>query len=122
MFIPNKTFQVIRVTIIGIIAILLMVIAGQSVLYIKKVNENKVTLDSMTAQIDKLATDVQTDFSSTLGRQAQTTKAVTELKQGLQKTQTTVDKLLRNECSTETAAQLLTRDMVIACQTLGVLP
>jgi hypothetical protein len=35
---------------------------------------------------------------------------------------TKVDKLLRNECSAEAAAQMLTKEMVIVCQNLGLIP
>jgi hypothetical protein len=36
--------------------------------------------------------------------------------------QTSVNKLLRNECTPETAIYVLTRDMVAVCRSLGVVP
>jgi len=112
MFIPNKTFQTIRVVILGVIAILLLAIAGQSVLYIQSVNKNKVMLDSMATHIEAVSSDAKTNMSVVLKK---TNNDVSQIK-------TKVDKLLRNECSAEAAAQMLTKEMVIVCQNLGLIP
>ena len=44
------------------------------------------------------------------------------LRADISRIQTSVDKLLKNECTPETAIYVLTRDMVAVCRSLGVQP
>lgn len=136
MFIPNKTFNAMRVGVLGLIATLILVIAGQSVLFVKMQQDNKVVLDSLTARIEQVAQESNNDYRDVNGEQdgmnellhetitkvdAQTL-LITQLQDATARTQTSVDKLLRNECTPETAIYVLTRDMVAVCRSLGVQP
>jgi hypothetical protein len=136
MFIPNKTFNAMRVGVLGLIAALILVIAGESVLFVKMQQDNKVVLDSLTARIEQVAQESNNDYRDVNGEQdgmnellhetitkvdAQTL-LITQLQDATARTQTSVDKLLRNECTPETAIYVLTRDMVAVCRSLGVQP
>lgn len=136
MFIPNKTYHVMRLTVLGVIAALLITIAGQSVLYYKLEQDTQLMLDSLEMKITKL--DKETDAKyydidgeqTGLGQLLQETitkveaqsVSITQLQEFTARTQTSVDKLLRNECTPETAIYVLTKDMVAVCRTLGVVP
>jgi hypothetical protein len=136
MFIPNKTFNAMRVGVLGLIATLILVIAGQSVLFVKMQQDNKMVLDSLSARIEQVAQESNSDYRDVNGEQdgmnellhETITKVdaqallITQLQDATARTQTSVDKLLRNECTPETAIYVLTRDMVAVCRSLGVQP
>jgi len=136
MFIPNKTFNAMRVGVLGLIATLILVIAGQSVLFVQMQQDNKVVLDSLTLRIEQVAQESNSDYRDVNGEQdginellhETITKVdaqallITQLQDATARTQTSVDKLLRNECTPETAIYVLTRDMVAVCRSLGVQP
>ena len=136
MFIPNKTFNAMRVGVLGLIAALILVIAGESVLFVKMQQENRVALDSLTVRVVLIAQATNTRLVQTNSRQNGTeenvvnlnklleTQAVliTQLQDATARTQVSVDKLLKNECTPETAIYVLTRDMVAVCRSLGVQP
>ncbi len=136
MFIPNKTFNAMKVGVLGLIATLILVIAGETVLFVKMQHDNKVVLDSLTIRVEQLADATNTDFVrtntrqngteedvTTLGKMFETQSAeVVRMQGNIASIQTSVDKLLRNECTPETAIYVLTRDMVAVCRSLGVVP
>ena len=136
MFIPNKTFNAMRVGVLGLIATLILVIAGQSVLFVQMQQDNRVALDSLTVRVAKIAQATNVSFIQTNNRQSGTEEDVTTLGQmfetqsteivrmqeNISNIQTSVNKLLRNECTPETAIYVLTRDMVAVCRSLGVVP
>ena len=125
-----------RVGVLGIIATLILVIAGQSVLFVKMQQDNKMVLDSLSARIEQVAQESNSDYRDVNGEQdgmnellhETITKVdaqallITQLQDATARTQTSVDKLLRNECTPETAIYVLTRDMVAVCRSLGVQP
>lgn len=136
MFIPNKTYHAMRVGILSVIAGLLVVIAGQTVLYTQLEKETHAMIDSLETKIAKL--DKETDAKyydidgeqTGLGQLLQETitkvdaqaLSIGQLQEFTSKTQGSVDKLLRNECTPETAIYVLTKDMVAVCRSLGVVP
>ena len=136
MFIPNKTYQAMRTVTVGIIAVLVMVIAGQSVLYVQMEQEKQLQVDSLSSVVDVNKSSAIQSFRETDFRQNGTEEqlnelklavetlqsSVTELQTSLGATRVSVEKLLKNECTPETAIYVLTRDMVAVCRTLGVLP
>ncbi len=136
MFIPNKTYQAIRTVTVGIIAVLVMVIAGQSVLYVQMEQEKQLQVDSLSSVVSVNKSSVSQSLRDTEFRQNSTEEQIVELKKMLEaqlqtvstlqeqlnRTQTSVDKLLKNECTPETAIYVLTRDMVAVCRSLGVQP
>ena len=136
MFIPNKTYQAMRTVTVAIIAVLVMVIAGQSVLYVQLEQEKQLQVDSLSSVVDVNKSSVIQSFRETDFRQNGTEEqlnelklavetlqsSVTELQTSLGATRVSVEKLLKNECTPETAIYVLTRDMVAVCRTLGVLP
>ena len=52
MFIPNKTINIIKTVTLMILSLLIVVIVGQTVLFIKLENDNKVTMSTIKTQID----------------------------------------------------------------------
>ena len=136
MFIPNKTFNAMKVGVLGLIATLILVIAGESVLFVKMQQDNKVILDSLTTRIEQVAQESNNDYRDVNGEQdginellhETITKVdaqavlITQLQDATARTQVSVDKLLKNECTPETAIYVLTRDMVAVCRSLGVQP
>ena len=136
MFIPNKTYQAMRTVTVAIIAVLVMVIAAQSVLYVQLEQEKQLQVDSLSSVVDVNKSSAIQSFRETDFRQNGTEEqlnelklavetlqsSVTELQTSLGATRVSVEKLLKNECTPETAIYVLTRDMVAVCRTLGVLP
>jgi len=136
MFIPNKTFNAMRVGVLGLIATLILVIAGESVLFVKMQQDNRVALDSLTVRVAQIAQATNTRLVETNSRQNGTEENVVNLSKlfetqaadivrlqsDISRIQTSVDKLLKNECTPETAIYVLTRDMVAVCRSLGVQP
>lgn len=111
-----------RTVVVSLIGVLLLVIAGQSVLYIKTANESKATLDSLTTRVDTMVTYTQEDISKILRRQHDMEQRITQMEHKLSTTQITVDRLLRNECTPETAVYMVTKEMVAMCRTMGTIP
>lgn len=136
MFIPNKTYHAIRTVTLGIIAVLVMVIAAQSVLYVQLEQEKQLQVDSLSSVVDVNKSSAIQSFKQTDFRQNGTEQqlnelklaidalqvSVTELQSSLGTTRISVEKLLKNECTPETAIYVLTKDMVAVCRTLGVVP
>jgi len=136
MFIPNKTYQAMRTVTVAIIAVLVMVIAGQSVLYVQLEQEKQLQVDSLSSVVDVNKSSTVQSFRETDFRQNGTEEqlnelklavdalqvSVTELQTSLGTTRISVEKLLKNECTPETAIYVLTKDMVAVCRTLGVVP
>ena len=69
MFIPNKTFNAMRVGVLGLIATLILVIAGETVLFVKMQQDNKVVLDSLNAKIELLAAETMSNYKDVDGEQ-----------------------------------------------------
>lgn len=136
MFIPNKTFHAIRAWLLGLIVVLVAIIAWQSSVSATTAKVRKAEVDSLQVALDTQADATVTAFRNTERWQAATDDRLTALEglvsqqgqtlvqlQGtIDGTRLSVDKLLRNECTPETAIYVLTRDMVAVCRTLGVLP
>jgi alpha-N-acetylglucosamine transferase len=136
MFIPNKTYHAIRMVTVAIIAVLVMVIAGQSVLYVQLEQEKQLQVDSLSSVVDVNKSSAIQSFRETDFRQNGVEEqlnelklavdalqvSVTELQTSLGATRVSVDKLLKNECTPETAIYVLTKDMAAVCRTLGVIP
>lgn len=136
MFIPNKTYQAMRTVTVAIIAVLVMVIAAQSVLYVQLEQEKQLQVDSLSSVVDVNKSSAIQSFRETDFRQNGTEQqlnelklaidalqvSVTELQTSLGTTRISVEKLLKNECTPETAIYVLTKDMVAVCRTLGVVP
>lgn len=113
MFIPNKTYHAIKVATVILIAALVMVIAGQFVLYVKMAGSNKVTLDSLQVRLDTLTTTTQLFDKGSLKKHTvtenQITDAVTaitgletkvtELQASVENLNNSSDMLIRNECN-----------------------
>jgi hypothetical protein len=55
MFIPNKTFHAIRVSILSVITVLLLVIAVESVLYIQLSQDTNKKLTNLSATLDSIS-------------------------------------------------------------------
>ena len=125
-----------KVVVLGLIATLILVIAGETVLFVKMQQDNKVVLDSLTTRIEQVAQESNNDYRDVNGEQdgmnellhETITKVdaqavlITQLQDATARTQVSVDKLLKNECTPETAIYVLTRDMVAVCRSLGVQP
>jgi apolipoprotein N-acyltransferase len=52
MFIPNKTINIIKTVTLMILSLLIVVIVGQTVLFIKLENDNKATMSVIQTKID----------------------------------------------------------------------
>lgn len=136
MFIPNKTYHIMRLGVVGVIAALILVIAGESVLFLKMQKGNSVVMDSLTTNVTTLSGHTKSEFRNVDARSSDAEKqikdlqevltaqmqTISSLQEALSRTQTSVDKLLKNECTPETAIYVLTRDMVAVCRSLGVQP
>lgn len=106
MFIPNKTYHIIRVATVILIATLAMVIAGQFVLYVKMAGSNKVTLDSLRTQLDTLSTSTRVFDNRSLQKHTMTENEIADMVTTIARLQTSVknlnsstDMLIRNECN-----------------------
>lgn len=101
MFIPNKTYLAMRVKVLLIISTLLLVIAGLSVLYLKKVNEHNTSVATLSAQIDSAKTFDRLSSTKHERVNNQITDAVTsinKLQTSVNSLNETVSMLVRNEC------------------------
>lgn len=115
MFIPNKTYQTIRTIVVGIIGLLMLVIVGLSVLYVKQSQENKIILNALTSRVDDFTATTHDDYRGMMSRQNGTDQEVLELKR-------TVARLQRQLNTTQSSVNMLMRDSVINKRVLEILP
>lgn len=99
MFIPNKTYHAIKTVTVGIIAVLLLVIAGQAVLYLQLANKNKKEIQTLTAQLDSLSISSKNFNNVSSGKHATTQTQVTQIKLLSETNKQLIDVLIRNECT-----------------------
>lgn len=99
MFIPNKTINIVKTVALMILSLLIVVIVGQTVLFIKLETQNKTTLSTIQTKIDsaKVVDEItltkQTTTDKTL---KQTQVEVDSLQAAIQRLQVSVDGLLFN--------------------------
>lgn len=98
MFIPNKTYHAIKTVTVGIIATLMLVIAGQTVLYLHLANKNKKEIETLTAQLDSLTVSSKTFDTVSLGKHTTLQKQVAEVKNTSETHKQLIDVLIKNEC------------------------
>lgn len=99
MFIPNKTINIIKTVALMILSLLIVVIVGQTVLFIKLENDNKVTMSTIKTQIDstKLFDETSLVKQTTTEQKLKVTQTqVDSLNKELNKLQNSVDGLLFN--------------------------
>ena len=99
MFIPNKTINIIKTVILMILSLLIVVIVGQTVLFIKLETDNKVTMSTIKTQIDstKLFDETSLMKHTTTEQKLKITQTqVDSLNKELSKLQNSVDGLLFN--------------------------
>jgi uncharacterized protein YlxW (UPF0749 family) len=109
MFIPNKTINLIKTLALIVLSMLVVVIVGQSVLYLKLSNANKTELGAIKSEVNiskKFDTLITTNQRSMETDLVYTQKQVDSLNQEIKKLQNSVDGLLfksdiliKNECS-----------------------
>lgn len=131
MFIPNKTYQAIKVITLCIIAGLVTIIAGQFVLYMEMAASNKKALTAIQTKLDTLAVTTQVfDNNSSQKHTVTATQitdavtAITVLETKVTELQTSVDilnnsadMLIRNECSV--MPFYMDKNLVTTCKTKG---
>lgn len=136
MFIPNKTLHTIQAVILAVVAALLSAITWKTIEQVRTEKAHAVLVDSLVAVLDTQVVATDVEFRATARRQdtsderfdnleklvMQQGQALTEIQGSLSATRTSVEKLLRNECTPETAIYVLTKDMVAVCRSLGTLP
>ena len=109
MFIPNKTYHAIKVGILAIVAVLLLVIAGELVLYINLAKSTDKKIMSLVAQLDTLSTTSKNFNKNSLNKHEAAsmmistmentmTTNVIELRNSIDVAKSTIDILVRNEC------------------------
>lgn len=99
MFIPNKTINIIKTVTLMILSLLIVVIVGQTVLFIKLENDNKITMSTIKTQIDstKLFDETSLVKHTTTEQKLKVTQTqVDSLNKELNKLQNSVDGLLFN--------------------------
>ena len=99
MFIPNKTINIIKTVALIVLSVLIVVIVGQSVLFIKLQTDNKVTMSTIKTQIDstKLFDETSLVKHMTTEQKLKATQTqVDSLNKELSKLQNSVDGLLFN--------------------------
>ena len=99
MFIPNKTINIIKTVALIVLSVLIVVIVGQSVLFIKLQTDNKVTMSTIKTQIDstKLFDETSLVKHMTTEQKLKATQTqVDSLNKELNKLQNSVDGLLFN--------------------------
>lgn len=99
MFIPNKTINIIKTVALMILSLLIVVIVGQTVLFIKLENDNKVTMSTIKTQIDSTKSFDETSLvkqTTTEQKLKVTQTQVDSLNKELNKLQNSVDGLLFN--------------------------
>ena len=105
MFIPNKTYHAMKVWVLGIIATLLLVIAGESVLYTTILKNQNQKIKQLSFQLDSLMVTSRKIDKNSMTRdthvQSQITDAVTlisSLQTTINTLQTSTEMLIINEC------------------------
>lgn len=99
MFIPNKTINIIKTVALMILSLLIVVIVGQTVLFIKLENDNKATMSVIQTQIDstKIFDETSLVKQTTTEQKLKVTQTqVDSLNKQLNKLQNSVDGLLFN--------------------------
>lgn len=99
MFIPNKTINIIKTVALMILSLLIVVIVGQTVLFIKLENDNKATMSVIQTQIDstKIFDETSLVKQATTEQKLKVTQTqVDSLNKQLNKLQNSVDGLLFN--------------------------
>ena len=99
MFIPNKTVNLIKTLALILLSVLVVVIVGQSVLYLKLSNANKTELGAIKSEVNiskKFDTLITTNQRSMETDLVYTQKQVDSLNQEIKKLQVSVDGLLFN--------------------------
>jgi len=109
MFIPNKTINLIKTLALIVLSMLVVVIVGQSVLYLKLSSSNQTELNTIKSEVNiskKFDTLITTNQRSMETDLVYTQKQVDSLNQEIKKLQNSVDGLLfksdvliKNECS-----------------------
>jgi hypothetical protein len=99
MFIPNKTVNLIKTLALILLSVLVVVIVGQSVLYLKLSNANKTELGAIKSEVNiskKFDTLITTNQRSMETDLVYTQTQVDSLNQEIKKLQVSVDGLLFN--------------------------
>jgi len=99
MFIPNKTVNLIKTLALIVLSVLVVVIVGQSVLYLKLSNANKTELGAIKSEVNiskKFDTLITTNQRSMETDLVYTQTQVDSLNQEIKKLQVSVDGLLFN--------------------------
>lgn len=106
MFIPNKTYHAIKLGVVSLIAILVLIIVAESVLYFKLLREQNTNLTALTARLDSLSIASTKIDKNSVNRdtqvQSQITDAVTQiqdLQSQLVTSNNTIKVLVSNECT-----------------------
>lgn len=106
MFIPNKTYQAIKVGVLGVISALLLIISAELVLYITLSQKQNEALNKLSVKIDSLE-----NFSNKLDKTSavrdnnknqQILKLLNEvekLQSTVKTTNNTVNVLVKNQCT-----------------------
>lgn len=113
MFIPNKTVNLIKTGALILFSALVVIIAGQAVLYIKMMGDSNKKMDQFVSQIDSLSIATK-KFDTVSFKKHQSTEvqlvdanrsidslinAVNILNQTAQSNKEIIDLLIRNECN-----------------------
>ena len=99
MFIPNKTINLIKTLALVVLSMLVVVIVGQSVLYLKLSSANQTELNTIKSEVNiskKFDTLITTNQRSMETDLVYTQKQVDSLNQEIKKLQVSVDGLLFN--------------------------
>ena len=131
MFIPNKTYHAIKVTLLCIIAGLVTIIAGQFVLYMEMAASNKRAIVTLQTKLDTLTVTTQTFDKGSFQRQtfseSQITDAVTaittletkvtEMEQSVNLLKISTDMLITNEC--KVMPYYMDKSLLTTCKNKG---
>lgn len=79
MFIPNKTYHVIKASVLALIVVLLLVISAESVLYLRMLENNKKEIAILTYQIDSLTHKTNVFEISTVNKHNETVTSIAEI-------------------------------------------
>ena len=99
MFIPNKTINLIKTLALVVLSMLVVVIVGQSVLYLKLTSANQTELNTIKSEVNiskKFDTIITTNQRGMETDLVYTQKQVDSLNQEIKKLQVSVDGLLFN--------------------------
>jgi hypothetical protein len=108
MFIPNKTFHAIRVSILSVITVLLLVIAVESVLYIqlsqdtnKKLTDLSATLDSISNKTSNKHRVVDNQITDAVTSIREVSTGINVINEQLTTNKRLVQILIDNECKVQ---------------------